>query len=140
MLRRVLVIATCIAAVGWFSAHDAAGQPALKDHRVMVSEHTTLRGIGSVLNRTFHPVRIVSAQVPDSVLVGESGLFTAQVNVESASLPITGTWEFGDGTRASGLIVRHVFERPGRYEVRFRAANRGSRASEAFTVNVMPNE
>lgn len=140
MLRRVLVIVACIAAVGWSVAYDAAGQPALKDHRVMVSEHTTIREIGSVLNRAFHPVRIISAHVPDSLIVGESGLFTAQVNVESASLPITGAWEFSDGTLMSGLSVRHAFEQPGRYEVRFRAANRGSDASEAFEVEVLPNQ
>lgn len=140
MLRIVLVTLAFVSAVGWCSAYEAAAQPALSDHRFMVAEHTAIRGIGSILSRSFHPIRILSTHTPDSLVVGESGLFSAEVNVEHASLPITCTWEFSDGMSASGLSVRHAFERPGWYSVHFHAANRGSEVSETFEVEVLPDE
>ncbi len=106
----------------------------------MVSEHTALRDIGALLKGSFQPVKIVSAHAPDTLLVGESGLFEAYVNVEHASLPITLTWEFGDGTAISGLSARHAFARPGRYTVHFHVANHGSDTSKTFEVAVLSND
>ncbi len=139
MVRRVLLTVILIAASGWHT-HDAAGQPALPDHHFMVSEHTMVREIGSFVHRAFHPVKIISADVPESLAAGEEGLFSAHVNVEHATLPLSAVWEFSDGTKRSGISVRHAFTKPGRYRVRFHVANGGSEASENFEVEIYPSE
>jgi len=46
-------------------------------------------------------------------------------------------WRFGDGTRARGTKVQHVFRRPGRYHVSATVADRaGNTASSASTIRV----
>jgi hypothetical protein len=47
------------------------------------------------------------------------------------------TWRFGDGTRARGTKVQHVFRRPGRYHVSTTVADRaGNTASFASAIRV----
>lgn len=139
MLTRVLVTVMFVMAVGWCTPTSAVAQPALADHRLMVSEHTVVRDLRTRLVRSFHPVVIRATYVPDSLVVGEESLFSAVVNVEHATLPIAPTWEFSDGTMLSGLSVRRTFTRPGRYRLRFHVENRGSEASRMFEVQVHEN-
>ena len=139
MLKNGLMIVS-IAALAWCGIGDAAAQPVLNDHRIMVSEHTGIRAIGSLVNRPLRPVQILKTDVPTTVVAGEEALFTAQVNVAHATLPIRPTWSFGDGNEAAGLSVRHTFTEPGRYVVRFTVSNRGSEATRSFAVKVLPDE
>ncbi len=41
----------------------------------------------------------------------------------SSPLAATYTWDLGDGTRASGPVVRHRYDRPGLYTVTMTATN-----------------
>ena len=140
MLRNALMIIVSIAALAWCSIDDATAQPVLDDHRIMVSEHTGIRAIGSLMNRPFRPVRVLKADIPGTIVAGEEALFMVQVNVEHATLPIVSTWNFGDGNEASGLSVRHTFAKPGRYVVRLSVSNRGSEVARTFEVEVRPGE
>lgn len=138
MLKNGLMIIASISALAWCGIGDAAAQPVLDDHRIMVSEHTGIRAIGSLVNRPLQPVQILQITVPESIVAGEEALFMAQVNVAHATLPIRSSWSFGDGTDASGLSVRHTFSEPGRYVIRFSVSNRGGEDTRTLEVEVLP--
>lgn len=140
MLRRMFITAA-IALIAWCAVPpDTAAQPALKDHQIMVREHTGLRGIASLFKRSFHEVRILDAGAPEQLRVGEEGLFWVLANVEAATLPVTSAWEFGDDSEATGMSVRHAFDEPGNYQVRVRVRNRRSEATRSFEVTVVTPE
>jgi outer membrane protein OmpA-like peptidoglycan-associated protein len=95
-------------------------------------------GIGVRYNfeRAFTPVDVLSIDCPPTLIVDESGTFTATVN-EDATPPVSYTWGFGDGTEASGLIATHAFDEAGSYTVTFTADNGGSTASQTCSVRVI---
>jgi outer membrane protein OmpA-like peptidoglycan-associated protein len=68
--------------------------------------------------------------------VGESGTFTASVNTD-ASEPLTFTWNFGDGTTATGLSASHAYDAPGTYTVTFTAEGPANTATETCVVTVV---
>jgi PKD repeat protein len=65
-------------------------------------------------------------------------LFDASASSDPDGDPLQFVWDFGDGTKASGEKVFHLFERPGNYRVTLTANdNKGSacsRSSEAVDV------
>lgn len=75
-------------------------------------------------------------EAPETLASGEEGLFSASVNLETATLPLQSRWQFGDGKTASGLHARHAFERPGTYTVVFTLSNTHGTATDSLTVTV----
>jgi PKD repeat protein len=96
--------------------------------------------IGGGLKFAFRPpytaVEIESLQCPSELIAGETGSFMAMIN-DDATTPVSATWQFGDGTTASGLTVSHAYGAPGTYTVTATATNRGGDSSESCLVTVV---
>lgn len=87
--------------------------------------------------RPFTAVEVLGVECPDELQVGESATFTATTNSDIASQPIEMTWNWGDGTTATGSVASRSFNRPGTYTVTFTATNNGARSSETCVVRVV---
>jgi outer membrane protein OmpA-like peptidoglycan-associated protein len=83
----------------------------------------------------FTPVEILSVDCVGALQTGQTGTFAATVNAD-ATQPVSYTWNFGDGTTASGLRVTHSFAQPGTYTVTVTASNARSSDSATCTVTV----
>ncbi len=71
----------------------------------------------------FTPVEVTDLVCPVGAIdTGAPATFTASVNPD-ATLPVNGSWNFGDGATASGLSASHAFSRAGNYDVTFTATN-----------------
>ena len=53
--------------------------------------------------------------------------------------PLTYSWDFGDGNSGSGAVATHVYEGPGRYNVRLTVSDGSSQANTTGSVTVAPN-
>ncbi len=71
---------------------------------------------------------------PAMPLVGQVVTLTGRA---SGTLPITFTWDLGDGTSSEGAVITHVYGQPGAYYVVMTATNCG-RATIAQTLTVSP--
>jgi len=87
---------------------------------------------------TATPPRVVAMDGPTTVQAGESATFTAQVNEEEATRPLTYQWDFGDGSSGTGRTVSHTYDQPGTYDASFTARNRAGESSQSMTVEVTP--
>ncbi len=93
-------------------------------------------GLRYNFSKPFRPVMVVSATGPGEILTNEDGTFEASINPD-ATTPVTYTWDFGDGTTASGLVATHAYAQDGTYTATFTARNKRSSDSRSVTVNVM---
>lgn len=87
--------------------------------------------------RAFTAVEVLGIECPDELEVGESATFTATTNSDVATQPVTFTWNWGDGTTATGSVASRSFSRAGDYTVTFTAQNNGARATESCMVRVV---
>jgi outer membrane protein OmpA-like peptidoglycan-associated protein len=72
---------------------------------------------------SFTPVVVGDMICPvREIETGQPTTFSASVNPD-ATQPVTGTWNFGDGSTATGLSASHTFTRAGSYDVTFTATN-----------------
>lgn len=84
----------------------------------------------------FTPVQVLAVDCPaDVVETGETSTFTASVNAD-ATQPVSLSWDFGDGTTATGMTARHSWSTPGTYNVTVTASNERATDSETCTVTV----
>lgn len=72
---------------------------------------------------------------PSSLDTNQSGTFTAFVN-DNATGPINYTWNWGDGTSASGLVATKSYSQEGTYTVTFTAEGPGNTDTETCLVTV----
>ena len=84
------------------------------------------------------PVPVISA--PTEALIGENIVFDG--NGSQASVPLTAIdWDFGDGTKASGLVVNHVYGAEGYYMVTLTLTDQnGQSVATTATVTVRQTE
>ena len=94
-------------------------------------------GLKINFNKAFTAVQILATDGPTQLLVDEQGTFTATTNDDEATRPIDYTWDFGDGTTASGLLVNHSYAEEGDYTVTFTASNEGSTDTATRDVRVL---
>ncbi len=87
--------------------------------------------------RAFTPVQVLGLECPDELEVGETATFTATTNSDVATQPISYSWNFGDGTTATGAIATRSFNQAGTYTVTFTARNNGDPASQSCVVQVV---
>ena len=126
----LIVLAVCLL--------TAAGEASAQSVHTLSQQNAA--NLTSLFNRTPIAPRIVQLHGPDSLRVGEAGLFVAAANVESATLPLRMEWSFGDGATAHSLSARHQYRRPGTYPVVFRVSNAGGAASDTLAVIVVPGD
>lgn len=134
-MRRSFSFVLILLLSGFVATADA--QPTLPEHRYMVAEHTAINHLAGLFDRSFRPVEIVKVAVPEQIEAGTPAAFAVIANVETATLPIRGTWDFDDGTTTTGLSVEHTYMEPGTYEVRVEVSNTRSSESRTFTVEVV---
>ncbi|MFQ5611303.1 MAG: PKD domain-containing protein [Anaerolineae bacterium] len=83
------------------------------------------------------PIAGLTLTQGDSVVVGQTAVFTASI---SAGSGITYSWDFGDGTPplVNGPQITHVYAAAGTYTVSVVAANSENTASESAQIMVQP--
>jgi outer membrane protein OmpA-like peptidoglycan-associated protein len=95
-------------------------------------------GLKYTFDRPAVPLRILELNGPAEVTAGESATFTARINEEEATRPLSYEWDFGEGRTATGLTPSHVYNEPGTYPVTFTARNEAGTATDSLTVEVLP--
>jgi outer membrane protein OmpA-like peptidoglycan-associated protein len=103
-------------------------------------DYDVLGMVGLGLRYWFRPgVVPVEATIdcPATLQAGQAGTFTAFVN-DDATGPLTYTWNFGDGTTATGLVVTKAYNEPGTYTVTFSAEGPVNVDTETCIVTVTP--
>ena len=94
-------------------------------------------GVRHTFKRPAVAPRVRALNGPAEVQVGESAAFTARINEETVTRPVTHQWSFGDGRGAEGLAASHTYTAPGEYTVTFRARNEAGTARDSLTVSVL---
>ncbi len=74
-------------------------------------------------NGDFTPVEVTALDCPAELETGQEGTFTATINEDEATAPVSSTWDFGDDTDATGLEVTKSYDATGTYEITFTASN-----------------
>lgn len=77
----------------------------------------------------------LTTSAPAEVSVGEPAMFEA--NLENAT-DVDFTWDFSDGSTASGWLVSNTFDEPGTYSVIVTAHDDGVRTTDTFNIVVRP--
>ena len=82
---------------------------------------------------------VVKTQIPATTNAGETIQLTAQT--ESGSVPaIAYSWDFGDGTTATGPSVSHAYTRAAQFTIRLTADGiEGLPSTQTFTIKVTGN-
>lgn len=93
-------------------------------------------GLRFNFNPAFTPVEVLALDCPETLVVGETGTFTASVN-EDATQPVDYSWDFGDNMAAPGLLASHSYDQAGSYTVNFTADNGGSNDTASCVVRVL---
>jgi subtilisin family serine protease len=121
----------------WYTTSaDAAGYYPILDINV-----TILEGAQSTQDYALTPIcdacmNVDFSWLPLSPIEGESVVFTG---ITSGTLPITYTWDFGDGEVASGQQVAHVFSDAGTFTVTLTVDNcAGIPVTQEYVVNILP--
>jgi hypothetical protein len=85
------------------------------------------------------PQILSATATPDRVVTGETVQFSANAS-DPQSLPLTFSWDFGDGTTATGNPVSHAFSTEGNLTVGLHVSNgtNGATAQVAVTT-IAPN-
>jgi chitodextrinase len=55
---------------------------------------------------------------------------------KAPSIPITYTWDLGDGTRATGEVISHTYDQAGLYTITLTATNRCGTAVSRYAISV----
>ncbi|MEX1054393.1 MAG: PKD domain-containing protein, partial [Rhodothermales bacterium] len=98
--------------------------------------NTLTLGLKINFKSAFIPVEILSVNCPSGTIeTGESATLSASVNA-NATQPVSVTWNFGDGTSATGMTAMHSWSRGGTYTVTVTADNGRATDSESCTVTV----
>ncbi|MFP4227632.1 MAG: PKD domain-containing protein [Salinivenus sp.] len=80
--------------------------------------------------------RVLALDGPTEAEAGEDVTFTATVNEEEATRPLSYEWDFGDGGSDTGTTASRAFREPGSYTITFTASNEAGEASDSMTINV----
>jgi PKD repeat protein len=93
-------------------------------------------------------VRVIAAPQADfktdQGCIGEPLTFDASASAASNDASVQYSWDFGDGTKGSGVIARHSYNRAGTYSVRLKATHpentvcSSSESNQEVTINQPP--
>ena len=93
-------------------------------------------GLKFAFRAPFTRVEIEGLECPSELNVGQTGSFMVMTN-EDATMPVSTTWQWGDGSTGSGMTASHAFSAPGTYTVTAMAMNEGGDDSESCLVTVV---
>ena len=135
MLKHIRRISLLVCAVLLLAAPSAAAQT--PDASLVTQSQRSLSHLAAFVKQPAVAPQIRALEGPDSLHVGETGRFSAILNLETASLPLRSRWTFGDGTTHQGMHAPHRFAEPGTYSVDFSATNDHGTATDSLTVTVL---
>ena len=72
---------------------------------------------------------------PDTVVAGQAARFSAGGSSDSDGAIGAFDWDFGDGTTASGVVVSHVFDTPGQYDLTLMVRDDAGVSNSTVTLN-----
>lgn len=108
------------AGTGVKASHEYT-DPGTYDVSLTVSDLSLADSVSSTLIVDFPtnsvPVAVISVDPATSALTGETLFFDAGESYDPDGHALDYTWDFGDGSFASGKEVSHSFSEPGMYEV-----------------------
>ena len=93
-------------------------------------------GLRFAFSSPYNAVEIEGLECPSELETGETGSFTVFTN-DDADMPVTTTWQWGDGTTGGGMSSSHAYRAPGTYTVTAMVMNDGSEDSESCLVTVV---
>ena len=93
-------------------------------------------GLKFAFRAPFTRVEIEGLECPSQLNVGQTGSFMVMTNAD-ATMPVSTTWQWGDGSTGSGMSASHAFSAPGTYTVTAMAMNQGGDDSESCLVTVV---
>jgi heat shock protein HslJ len=105
-----------------------------------------IAGDAGFLNYSLYPLdRSEAVTPPQAVIqmmpqaqVGQVVVFDGSASSGQAPL-VSWSWDFGDGTTASGVVVQHTYRNPGAYNVRLAVTDqRGQTGSNAGQIHILP--
>ena len=124
---------------GAFAGNNALGAPS-QVGRADDADFDILAHLGGGLKFAFRApftaVDIEGLECPSELNVGQTGSFMIMTN-DDATMPVSTTWQWGDGSTGSGMSASHAFSAPGTYTVTAMAMNEGGDDSESCLVNVV---
>ena len=93
-------------------------------------------GLKFAFRAPFTAVEIEGLECPAELNVGQTGSFMVMTN-DDATMPVSTTWQWGDGSTGSGMSSSHAFSAPGTYTVTAMVMNEGGDDSESCLVTVV---
>ncbi|WP_420455065.1 PKD domain-containing protein [Rubrivirga sp.] len=93
-------------------------------------------GLRFAFRAPFTAAEIEGLECPAELETGEAGSFMVMTNAD-ATMPVTTTWQWGDGATGSGMTTSHAFSSPGTYTVTAMVMNEGGEDSESCLVTVV---
>ncbi len=93
-------------------------------------------GLRFAFRAPFTAAEIEGLECPAELETGETGSFMVMTNAD-ATMPVTTTWQWGDGATGSGMTTSHSFSSPGTYTVTAMVMNEGGDDSESCLVTVV---
>ena len=110
--------------------HHTYAQPGFYTVRLTVTDDS---GVGNASRFIEQNVRINAPPVPvitmPEVVNSSQAVFDASESVDTDDEIISYNWNFGDGNRAEGLTVQHVYPLPGTYTVQLQVTDASGTAS-----------
>lgn len=99
-----------------------------------------LASLGGGLRYAFRPPFVAPViqglECPAELETGETGSFMVMINPD-ATMPVTSSWQWGDGSTGAGMTSSHAFRAPGTYTVTAMVMNEGGEDSESCLVTVV---
>lgn len=86
------------------------------------------------------PIADSSAGAPYAGVIGEAIRFNASLSYDPDGFLIGWIWQFGDGIVADNVVIDHVYEKPGEYQVKLTVVdNRGGTNTQTFITEIEPH-
>ena len=121
-------------------ALDGADRSAFNDDAPDNADFDIIANLGGGLRFAFRApytaVEVEGLECPAELETGETGSFMVMTN-DDATMPVTTTWQWGDGSTGSGMTTSHAFSSPGTYTVTAMVMNEGGDDSESCLVTVV---
>ncbi len=104
------------------------------------AEYDVITNLGGGLRFAFEApgtaVEIEGLECPTELETSERGSFMVMTNAD-ATMPVTSTWQWGDGATSSGMTTSHSYAAPGTYTVTTTVRNDFGDDTETCLVTVL---
>ncbi len=126
----------------WYFSRSMSEKPITSPYRIIIAigNNYEIKGISIVWSSVVPPTASFTISPPKPT-VGEKVVFDASSSTAPAGQIVEYKWDFGDGATATGKIVTHTYEKPGKYLVKLTVvANNGLKGTAIKTLEVLPKK